>query len=81
VLATPRISFGKGVCGETWQRGHTIIVSDVKNCKNYIACDSATKSEIVIPIWDHREKVGNKDQVLGVWDIDSGIIDRFDKVD
>jgi L-methionine (R)-S-oxide reductase len=80
-LATPRISLGKGVCGETWQRGQTIIVSDVKNCKNYIACDSATKSEIVIPIWDHKEKVGIQQEIVAVWDIDSAIINRFDEVD
>jgi L-methionine (R)-S-oxide reductase len=74
ILATPKIGFGKGVCGTCWEEGKTIIINNVAKCKNYIACDEETQSEIVLPV-----TVGDK--VIAVWDIDSTQVDRFDAVD
>jgi GAF domain-containing protein len=76
ILATPRIGFGKGVCGTTWEKNLTIIVNNVKKCNNYIACSPDVKSEIVVPVFDK-----NSNEVLAVLDIDSTIIDRFSEID
>lgn len=78
VLATPIIEIGKGVCGTCWEEKATQIVEDVRSCKNYIACDGKTRSEIVLPVFKSRE---DKTEVIAVLDIDSGLIKRFDKVD
>ncbi len=49
-IACTRIGFGKGVCGISWEKNETIIVPDVDEFPGHIACSSASKSEIVIPI-------------------------------
>jgi len=73
-IACTRIKYGKGVCGTAWQRAETILVSDVEQFPGHIACNSESKSEIVIPLFS-----GN--QVQGVLDIDSNHLNDFDGID
>ena len=75
ILATPKIDKGKGVCGEAWQRGKTMIVADVTSHPNYIACDDVTLSEIVVPYFDARG------QIKAVFDVDGEVRDYFDVTD
>jgi L-methionine (R)-S-oxide reductase len=77
ILATPRIQYGKGVCGSTWEKKLTQIVNNVKKCHNYIACSPDVLSEIVVPVFDKQ----NSSEVLAVLDIDSKILDWFDEED
>lgn len=73
-VACTRIRKGKGVCGASWERDETLIVPNVDEFPGHIACASASKSEIVIPI-----KKGNR--TIGVLDVDSDQLDDFDEVD
>ena len=73
-LACTKIPFGKGVCGGAAARQETLLVPDVHEFPGHIACDSASNSEIVLPIF-HNGKV------VGVLDIDSPYIARFDEED
>jgi len=73
-VACSRIPLGAGVCGTAFSLNKTQRVADVSAFKGHIACDSASASEIVIPL------VIN-DKIIGVLDIDSPIIDRFDAQD
>jgi GAF domain-containing protein len=73
-IACTRIRMGKGVCGTSWERGETIIVPNVDEFPGHIACSSASKSEIVVPI----KKAG---KVIGVLDVDSDELDDFSEVD
>ena len=68
------IPVGKGVCGTAVKEAKTILVEDVHQFPGHIACDSASNSEIVVPIF----KDG---QVWGVLDIDSPYVGRFTKED
>jgi L-methionine (R)-S-oxide reductase len=72
--ACVRISLGKGVCGTAAARRETIVVPDVNAFPGHIACDSASRSEIVVPILEG-------DRLRGVLDIDSPELSRFDDVD
>lgn len=72
--ACVRIALGKGVCGAAAASGRTTIVPDVHAFPGHIACDSATESEIVVPV----SKGG---RVLGVLDLDSPRPARFDDED
>ncbi|HHU74307.1 MAG TPA: GAF domain-containing protein [Clostridiales bacterium] len=72
--ACVHIPFGKGVCGTAVSENRTIVVQDVHRFPGHIACDSASRSEIVIPIHD-------KDRIVGVLDVDSPILNRFDETD
>lgn len=72
--ACMHIPIGKGVCGTAVSERKTQLVKDVHTFPGHIACDSASNSEIVIPIY----KNGN---IIGVLDIDSPIIGRFDTRD
>jgi GAF domain-containing protein len=72
--ACVRIPIGKGVCGTAAKEGQTQLVEDVLSFPGHIACDSASRSEIVIPL-----KVNGV--LLGVLDIDSPVKARFDKED
>lgn len=72
--ACTRIKIGKGVCGTAAERKCTLVVRDVHEFPGHIACDSASNSEIVVPI------ICN-DSLVGVLDIDSPIFERFDSVD
>lgn len=74
-IACTRIGFGKGVCGTAWKEKKTQWVPDVNKFPGHIACSSATKSEIVVPIFDKYQNV------VGVLDVDSECYDVLDKVD
>lgn len=74
-IACTRISFGKGVCGTTWQKKEIIIVDDVDAFPGHIACSSLSKSEIVLPMFD------NQNNVIGVLDVDSDKLNSFDQTD
>ena len=69
-----RIPMGKGVCGTAAARGETVVVPNVHEFPGHIACDGASNSEIVLPIY-----VGG--ELFGVLDMDSPIFDRFDEND
>jgi L-methionine (R)-S-oxide reductase len=72
--ACVRIAVGKGVCGTAAQRRGTIVVPDVHAFPGHIACDEASRSEIVVPLIDGEN-------LLGVLDIDSPRLARFDEAD
>ena len=73
-VACTRIRKGKGVCGTSWMNEETIIVPNVDEFPGHIACASASKSEIVIPI----ERNG---KIIGVLDVDSDQLNDFDETD
>lgn len=73
-IACTRITKGRGVCGTAWQQQQVIIVPDVELFPGHIACSSASKSEIELPIMQNTECVG-------VLDIDSDELNQFDEVD
>jgi GAF domain-containing protein len=72
--ACVRIQVGKGVCGTAAIAGKTVLVPDVHQFPGHIACDAASCSEIVIPLL-------KDDQLLGVLDLDSPKLNRFDAAD
>lgn len=72
--ACVRIPYGKGVCGTAVQERKTQLVADVHAFPGHIACDAASNSEIVVPIFINGE-------IYGVLDIDSPIKNRFDETD
>lgn len=74
-VACTRIGLGKGVCGTSWQNAQTIIVDDVDKFPGHIACSSASKSEIVVPIYNKDKKV------VGVLDVDDDKYAMFDATD
>lgn len=69
--ACARIGYGKGVCGTAWKTDSTVVVPDVHAFPGHIACDSASRSEIVV-VLHHKDG-----SVFGVLDIDSPEIGRF----
>lgn len=73
-LACTRIGYGKGVCGTAWKEGRTLIVPDVDAFPGHIACSSASRSEIVVPLFRQGE-------VFAVLDIDSEHLNTFDETD
>jgi len=73
-VACTRIKLGKGVCGKAWQDAETIIVEDVDKFPGHIACSSASRSEIVLPLF-------SGDVVIGVLDADSADLSQFDETD
>ena len=73
-IACTRIAYGRGVCGTAWKEKKTIVVEDVHQFPGHIACSSASKSEIVVPIFKDN-------QVVAVLDIDSEKLATFDNVD
>ena len=73
-IACTRIRFGKGVCGTAWKEKRTVIVPDVDQFPGHIACSSASRSEIVVPVL-------RDDQVVAVLDIDSDQLNSFDETD
>lgn len=72
--AVTRIPMGKGVCGTAAQKGTTVIVPNVHEFPGHIVCDIISQSEIVVPFFDG-------DRLLGVLDIDSPLLSRFDQED
>ena len=73
-IACVRIPLGQGVCGTAAARRETIIVPDVGAFPGHIVCDAASRSEIVVPLLQNG-------QLLGVLDLDSSQLDRFDQED
>ena len=73
-VACIRIPLGKGVCGTAAEKDETLVIENVHEFPGHIACDSASNSEIVVPI--HKDG-----QVVGVLDIDSPSIGRFTEED
>nr|WP_246348095.1 GAF domain-containing protein [Dysgonomonas hofstadii] len=73
-IACTRIKYGKGVCGTAWKEERTVIVDDVDQFPGHIACDAASRSEIVVPLFHH-------DEVIAVLDIDSEHLNHFDETD
>ncbi|GAB3029228.1 GAF domain-containing protein [Spirosoma pulveris] len=74
-IACTRIAFDKGVCGAAYTRQETILVPDVDQFPGHIACSSASKSEVVVPVFDRD---GNVTMVL---DVDSDQLNDFSEVD
>ena len=74
-LACTRIDFDKGVCGHAYTTGETVVVPNVEEFPGHIACASASKSEIVLPI-----KAANG-EVVGVLDVDSDKLNDFSGID
>ena len=74
-LGCLHISFDRGVCGAAARREATIIVPDVHQFPGHIACDSNSKSEIAVPVFD------DQGALIAVLDVDSAEYDAFDEVD
>ena len=72
--ACVRIQVDQGVCGKAMARGESIVVADVHQFPGYIVCDSASRSEIVVPLLTGRD-------AWGVLDLDSPALNRFDDED
>ena len=73
-LACTRIAYGRGVCGSAWKERRTLVVPDVEQFPGHIACSSASRSEIVVPVF-------HNDEIIAVLDIDSDRLGTFDAVD
>ncbi|NVJ86456.1 MAG: GAF domain-containing protein [Algoriphagus sp.] len=73
-IACTRINFGKGVCGTAWKEAKTQLVPDVDLFPGHIACSSASRSEVVVPLIKNGE-------VQLVLDVDSDQLNDFDKED
>ncbi|MEO5603149.1 MAG: GAF domain-containing protein [Cyclobacteriaceae bacterium] len=73
-VACTRIDFGKGVCGAAWRDKKTILVPNVDEFPGHISCNSASKSEIVLPAFKNNE-------VALVLDVDSDRLQDFDEAD
>ncbi|MEK7723544.1 MAG: GAF domain-containing protein [Acidobacteriota bacterium] len=74
-IACTRIDFDKGVCGHSFTTKETVIVPNVDEFPGHIACASASKSEIVLPIFE------TKGEVFGVLDVDSDKLNDFSEID
>ena len=74
-VACMHIPFGQGVCGTAWARRETVVVPDVEKFPGHIACSSASRSEIVVPVR------GESGEVVAVLDIDSDRLATFNEVD
>jgi GAF domain-containing protein len=73
-VACTRIAFGQGVCGHAFTTRQTVIVPNVDEFPGHIACSSASRSEIVVPIFTGGD-------VIGVLDVDSDRLDDFSDID
>jgi L-methionine (R)-S-oxide reductase len=73
--ACVRIALGRGVCGTAAQTRQIQLVRDVNAFDGHIACDAASQSEIVVPL------INADGSLLGVWDVDSPLVGRFDEDD
>jgi L-methionine (R)-S-oxide reductase len=74
-IACTRINFDKGVCGHCYTTRETVIVTNVEEFPGHIACSSASKSEIVLPVFDKHG------EVFGVLDVDSDKLNDFSEAD
>jgi L-methionine (R)-S-oxide reductase len=73
--ACVRIALGRGVCGTAAENRSTLRVADVTKFPGHIACDAASRSEVVVPL------LTKDSQLIGVLDVDSPELDRFDSED
>ena len=73
-MACTRIRKGRGVCGTAWAKAETQVVPDVDKFPGHIACSSASRSEIVVPVF-------HEGRVVAVLDIDSAQLGTFDQTD
>ncbi len=73
-VACTRIARGKGVCGSAWQQAKTLVVPDIDAFPGHIACSSASRSEIVLPLFYNNE-------MIGVLDVDSESLAAFNETD
>lgn len=74
-IACTRIKYGKGVCGTAWKEKRALVVPDVNDFPGHIACDSRSRSEIVIPVTNEEK------EIVAVLDIDSEFVNNFDCID
>src|ERR1041385_4174161 len=74
-VACTRIGWGKGVCGTSWEKKQVMLIPDVEKFPGHISCSSASKSEIVVPVFD------DLGEVIAVVDADSDKLNDFDKYD
>ncbi|MCP1772697.1 GAF domain-containing protein [Neisseria perflava] len=74
-LACTRIPYGRGVCGQAWAKGETMVVADVNAHPDHIACSSLSQSEIVVPLFDAQGRC------FGVLDADDDKLAQFDDTD
>jgi len=74
-IACTRIQLGRGVSGTAWNNKETIVVANVDEFPDHIICNAASKSEIVIPVFDKQNEVAL------ILDIDSDKLNDFDEVD
>ena len=74
VIACSPIQKGNGVCGKSFELEKEIIVPNVNEFSGYIACDSITKSEIVLPVFHNNA-------IFAILDIDGKNLNQFDKID
>jgi GAF domain-containing protein len=74
-LGCLRIHFSRGVCGTAARERRSVVVPDVQAFPGHIACDSASASEIVVPVFDEA------DELVAVLDVDSTVTGAFDEVD
>ncbi len=72
--ACVRIALGRGVCGTAATTGETQLVPDVEAFPGHIPCDAASRSELVVPLY-------RNEQLIGVFDLDSPLLARFDADD
>ena len=77
--ACVRIPIGTGVCGTAAERAETVLVPDVHDFSGHIACDPNSRSELVVPLLPAL--AGTAGEVLGVLDLDSPLLARFDAID
>lgn len=74
-LACTRIAYARGVCGHCFTIKSTVIVPDVEAFPGHIACSSASKSEIVLPVYN------SKSEIIGVLDVDADVLNDFSEID
>lgn len=74
-IACTRIQLGRGVSGTAWHKKETIVVPNVDEFPDHIICNAASKSEIVIPVFDHTGEVAM------ILDVDSDKLNDFDEID
>ncbi|MCP9755243.1 GAF domain-containing protein [Lacihabitans sp. CCS-44] len=74
-IACTRIRYDRGVCGHSFSSKQTVIVPNVDEFPGHIACSSASKSEIVVPMFNP------KGEICGVLDVDSDLLNDFSEVD
>lgn len=74
-VACTRIAYARGVCGQAWAQGKTLIIDDVEKFPGHIACSSRSRSELVMPLYN------GEGEFMGVLDADSEVPSGFDETD